>query len=121
MTAPATVGNFAQYVGVAATYEDFIVDSAGEPQDVTGWTATMTIHAAGDPGTVFLTVAGSILGVPTDGVFEFAVSPSDTSSMKPDQYSFVIERDDGSGTPPANAAVPTLGLFSLLLGSTFAT
>ena len=121
MSNPATVGNLAQFVGEAKTFQDSIVTAAGGPQDITGWSATMTVYAYDDPGTVFFTITGSISGDPDDGVFEFANTPANTSGMKPGQYGFVIERDDGSGTPPANAAVPTIGLYTLLPGSTFTT
>lgn len=121
MSNPATVGNLAQYVGEAKTYLDSIVDADGAAQDITGWSATMTVYAYNDPDTVFFTIAGAISGAANLGVFSFTNLPANTSSMRPDQYSFVIERTDGSGSPPANAAVPTIGLFTLLPGSTFAT
>ncbi len=121
MSNPATVGNLAQYVGESKEYLDSIVDVNGDPQDITGWSATMTVYAYGDPSTVFFTLMGTIQGAATLGVFSFVVPPSYTSGMRPDQYGFVIERTDGSGNPPANAAVPTVGLLTLLPGSTFST
>jgi hypothetical protein len=119
MSTAAAVGNLSQFVGEAKTFNDAIVTSTGAPQDITGWTSTMWVYDYGDPDTVYFNIVGVFLGPSVNGVFQYVNLPSNTVGMKPGQYAFSIQRDDGSGTPPANAAVPTVGLFTLLQGSTF--
>ena len=113
MPVAGVTANLAQFVGEDKIYQDQILQADGvTPQDITNWQITFTMHAYGDPATVFFTkTVGSGISVPqpNNGICQITVAQADTINLNPGQYSYSIIR-----TNPNADAVPTYGLFTLL-------
>ncbi len=106
----ATTGNLSQYRGEDKVF----VDTISGVTDVAGWTAVLHVHAPDDPGTEYFQVAGVLSSPTTLCQVTFAVPAATTEPLLCGAYGFCIERTNNGAQ-----AVPTIGLYSLIRGSTF--
>lgn len=119
--ASAIVGDLSMYQGEDETFIDKIYQADGTtPQDITSWGASFVLHAAGDPGTVFLskTITGGGIApsnptstppVTYNWAFTTPILRADTLALLPGGYGYRWERTDA-----ANDTVVTVGLFTIL-------
>ncbi|MDE2106474.1 MAG: hypothetical protein KGL39_55180 [Patescibacteria group bacterium] len=118
----AIVGNVQMYFGEDLPLLDKVYEADGvTPQNVSGWSAQLTIHAPDDPGTVYVTKstgAGTLTPAnpspPTVGynwAFSCAITHADLVGIQlvPGQLAYRYTRTDSG-----NNTVVTVGLFSVL-------
>ncbi len=108
-----SITNFSMYIGDDKTIVDTIVDSNGDPVNITGWSLAFYIHAYGDPGTVFVTkTTSSGISIPTgtNGIANIQLNRADTLNMKPDCYGFHVDRADSGNNDVVSAGLASLSL-----------
>ncbi len=106
-----SIANLSMFQGEDKTFQDLIYQADGvTPQDITGWTVRFVICSYNDPTTIFLAKACTAVGPTANGLTGVTVLSTDTAPFYPGQYSYFFERTDVGAD-----AVPTLGLFTLML------
>jgi len=109
MADAAVIVNLFQYVNTDKQFQFTVYKSDGvTPQDVTGFTISLVVHAYGDPNVAYFTKSAA-LTTPTKGVVTVTVSAADNASMPPNLYDYRLERTDA-----ANDIVLARGTYSLL-------
>lgn len=70
-----------------------VLKADGTPEDVGGWSSTLTFRKARtDADPPVLTASGTIVGAPTDGVLSFAVARAATLAVIPGEYACSVVR-----------------------------
>lgn len=94
-----TQTNLSMSLGDTANFTDAILDAAGAAVDVTGWAFAFVLHAAGDPGTVYLTLTSGSgrVTVPTPTVapqIAWSVLSTDVPLLPAGAYGWYMQRTD---------------------------
>jgi len=108
-----TINNIAHYIGEDKTFQVKIFQADGiTPANITNWTFSFTVHAYGDPSTIFYTksTAGGTITIldPVNGLVQIVCSSADTLGFLANEYQFFLERID-----IGNTFLTTIGLYTL--------
>lgn len=104
------------YAGEHFTIPFAVVDSAGDPKDLTGLTVTFrlsVVYTGGYGGTALLEKDSDLIGgvtvdAGTGGTCDVELIDDDTTGWDPGTYHMQLEADDGTGDGPVVLATGTL-------------
>src|SRR5262245_25518216 len=103
--------DFTIWRGTAPTLDISVVKDDGSPEDITTWTAALTLRQnAADPDPPALTKNAVIVGAPSAGLFRVSLTSAETLTLAPGRYAFTFERTNVGDEAPLTFGIATVRL-----------
>lgn len=113
VTVPPFERNLSQFIDTDKSFKVTARNLDGAtPTNITGWTATFTVHAYGDPNVVYFSKTvgtGITISNGLAGEMTIAVDDDDVDDLLPGQYEYRLER-----TNAGSEFVIGRGMYTLL-------
>lgn len=106
----ATGQNFSMYAGDTCTIVVTVVDSAGDPKDISSSTIAWVVYHGNTIHLTRATGSGITLSNPTAGEFTISLVPANTEGLGAGTYSHVAEVTDNAG----RVSTVTVGTLTIL-------
>lgn len=101
--------DFTIWRGAPEPLEFTVTDDDGNPVDIAGWTAVLTLRAhSSDPDPPAFSKAGQISGVTTDGVFRVTPTKAESLTIPAGRYQHTFERSNSGSERVLTYGVATV-------------